>query len=88
VKRQWAVYYRTREYARVKGDPCLGYVWAASVGEALDVARAGGMGVPDAPWVVPVQEKERPENAFGGVSPVGALDSLRVKQERWSRESE
>lgn len=88
MKRQWAVYYRTREYARVMGDPCLGYVWAESVGEALDVARAGGMGVPDGPWVVPCQGKEKTGVVLAGVSPVGAVGSLTGQCGGVSHESE
>lgn len=56
--RRWLVYYQSREYARVMGDPCLGYVVAASRAEALAVARDSGVGSPDGVHVVPASEPD------------------------------
>lgn len=51
--RRWAVYYQSREYARAMGDPCLGYVAAASWEEARAAAAASGLGGVGGSWVVP-----------------------------------
>lgn len=75
-KRIWRVYYRTREYAREMGDPCLGFVWAETMGEALDMARAAGMGGTDGPWVVLAPDKEKTGVVLAGGSPVGKGDGV------------
>jgi hypothetical protein len=54
-KSKWAVYYRSREYARRVGDPCLGYVWASSKEDADRMARVAGMGGVAGAWCVPVR---------------------------------
>lgn len=86
MKRKWAVYYQSREYARVHGDPCLGYVWAEDKREAERVAARGGMGGTVGPWCVPCKEKTG--EALAGVSPVGGAGSLTGQCEGGSHESE
>ena len=71
-RRKWAVYYRSREYAYVMGDPCLGYVWAATKEQAERVAEKGGMGGMVGCWCVYVPDKEKTGESLAGSSPVGA----------------
>ena len=74
-KRKWAVYYRSREYAHVMGDPCLGYIWASSKQEAEQMADLTGMGGTVGAWCVLVpQEKNRPESQMLG----GSLSGLKT----------
>ena len=65
------VYYESREYARVMGDPCLGSVWAASKQEAEWMAAIAGMGGGGGVWCVlaPEGKEKTGERMLGGCLP-------------------
>lgn len=53
--RTWNIYYGSREYARVMGDPLLGQVSAATKQEAERVASKQGLGGTGGVWAVHVE---------------------------------